>query len=97
MNFNFDSNATTIKNLFKKYNQFRIPIFQRDYSWDPLYYNEFLNDIINSLGSENEPETASGSSKNYFIGTMVLSGATGSAAIDVVDGQQRLTVITILI
>lgn len=96
MNFNFDSNATTIKNLFKKYNQFRIPIFQRDYSWDPLYYNEFLNDIINSLGSENESETASGSSKNYFIGTMVLSGATGSAAIDVVDGQQRLTVITIL-
>lgn len=96
MNFNFESTDTTIKNLFKKYTQFRIPVFQRDYSWSPSYYNQFLDDIITSLESRSGSTGSSDSPKNYFVGTMVLSGHKGATTIDVVDGQQRLTVITIL-
>ncbi|TPR42308.1 DUF262 domain-containing protein [Apilactobacillus micheneri] len=90
MNFDFKTNSTTIKGLFKKYGQFQIPVFQRAYTWEPYYYKIFLNDIVNSIDSEDNREN------NYFLGTMVFNGDENDNKISVVDGQQRLTVITII-
>jgi uncharacterized protein with ParB-like and HNH nuclease domain len=85
----------TIRELFLSGRQFVIPRFQREYSWEKKNYQEFFNDMINNLAIEN----AHISSSQYFLGTMLFIGnfAKGTEQeIQVVDGQQRLTTITIL-
>lgn len=83
----------TIKQMLASYPAFRIPNYQRDYSWNKEYYSAFLKDIVNSLSIDNDEINVA----EYFIGTMVFSGNIKGDYLDVVDGQQRLTVITILL
>ena len=90
---NFSPQDMDVKTLFKTYPTFRIPVFQRDYSWDKQFYKRFIDDIISGINSVGD----SLSNNVYFIGTMVFSGNSNENSIDVVDGQQRLTVITILL
>lgn len=67
-----------------KGNIFLIPRFQREYSWEPDHVSEFWDDILDNM---TEP---------YFIGAMVVYKVERST-LAVVDGQQRLTTITILL
>lgn len=62
----------------------RIPRFQRPYSWTRENIQDFWDDVI-----KDAPD-------NYFIGSMVTF-KDGSQRYGVVDGQQRLTTITILL
>ena len=85
----------TIKELFGSRKQFVIPRFQREYSWEKSNYKEFLDDMINCLRIENGKLV----STQYFLGTMLFIGNISDDSIKeimVVDGQQRMTVITIL-
>ncbi|MGO0883297.1 DUF262 domain-containing protein [Clostridioides difficile] len=85
----------TIRELFLSGRQFVIPRFQREYSWDKKNYQEFFEDMINNLSIEKGKIV----SNQYFLGTMLFVGnfAEGTdQEIQVVDGQQRLTTITIL-
>ena len=85
----------TIKDLLVSGHQFEIPRFQRAYSWEKKHYAEFLNDIITNLNVTKGEITA----EPYFVGTMLFIGNFVDAnknIIKVVDGQQRLTTITIL-
>lgn len=63
---------------------FRIPRFQRPYSWTRENIEEFWQDVVERTDKE------------YFIGSLVVfreaNGVSG-----VVDGQQRLTTITMLL
>ena len=75
--------------------QFIIPRFQREYSWDKKNYQEFFEDMINNLVVDK------GNIKDdqYFLGTMLFVGnftEKPDKPIEVIDGQQRLTTITIL-
>lgn len=63
---------------------YRIPRFQRPYSWDRENVQEFWDDIVRD------------SPPDYFIGSMVVY-RDGNQCFGVVDGQQRLTTITILL
>lgn len=63
---------------------YRIPRFQRPYSWDRENVQEFWDDIVRDSPSD------------YFIGSMVVY-KEGNQRYGVVDGQQRLTTITILL
>lgn len=85
----------TIRDLFGSRRQFLIPRFQREYSWDKKNYEEFLVDMLDNL-IITEGKIAS---SQYFLGTMLFIGnftESTDKTIDVVDGQQRLTTITIL-
>lgn len=85
----------TIRDLLGSKRQFVIPRFQREYSWDKKNYQEFLEDMIGNLVI-NEGRI---SSSQYFLGTMLFIGNFTEGTeheIQVVDGQQRLTTITIL-
>jgi hypothetical protein len=64
---------------------YKIPRFQRPYSWDRGNIEDFWSD---ALGSGRE---------GYFIGSMVMFGHKGEQDLFVVDGQQRLTTITIFL
>lgn len=66
-----------------KQSYYRIPRFQRPYSWERVNVEEFWNDAI----VENESD--------YFIGNFVVF--VDKNALGVVDGQQRLTTITLLL
>lgn len=78
-----ESSDTNIERLFTS-DFLVIPRFQRPYSWDDENLEDFWSDVINAKGS------------HYFIGSMVLY-ESGRQKYGVVDGQQRLTTITILL
>ncbi len=85
----------TIRDLLGSKRQFIIPRFQRAYSWDKKNYQEFLDDMIGNLIINNRKI----SSSQYFLGTMLFIGNFTEGTeqeIQVVDGQQRLTTITIM-
>lgn len=63
---------------------YKIPRFQRPYSWDRENVQEFWDDVIKS------------SEDDYFIGSMVVY-KDAHQHFGIVDGQQRLTTITILL
>jgi uncharacterized protein with ParB-like and HNH nuclease domain/predicted transport protein len=73
--------------------QFVVPIFQRDYSWGTKHCQQLWNDILR-VGADP-------SSKAHFLGSVVYIPAEDSqAAIPrwlVIDGQQRLTTVTLLL
>ena len=85
----------TIRDLLGSKRQFLIPRFQREYSWEKKNYQEFFEDMMGNLVVSSGKIAAS----QYFLGTMLFIGnfAEGTdQEIQVVDGQQRLTTITIL-
>lgn len=85
----------SIKELLLSGNQYIVPRFQREYSWDKKNYSEFLDDILKCLEIIDGKIIVS----QYFIGTMLFVGdekQTTQQKMDVVDGQQRLTTITVL-
>lgn len=63
---------------------FKIPRFQRPYSWGKVEVENFWDDIINDI------------TDSYFIGSMVVY-QTKKPYFGIVDGQQRLTTITIVL
>ena len=85
----------TIRDLLQSKRQFVIPRFQREYSWGKKYTKEFLEDMIENLIIKDGKI----SYNQYFLGTMLFIGnfTEGTESeIKVIDGQQRLTTITIL-
>ena len=92
---NFKPDEKNIRSLLKSSCQFIIPRFQREYSWDKKNYQEFFQDLMNNL------IVIEGNIKDdqYFLGTMLFVGnftEKPDKPIEVIDGQQRLTTITIL-
>ncbi len=73
--------------------QFIIPIFQRTYSWEESHCEQLWNDIIR-VGSSEDLDS-------HFIGSAVyIPEQETSAAISrwlVIDGQQRITTISLLL
>ncbi len=73
-------------------NQLVIPIYQRLYSWEKEQCKELWDDII-KIGGNDKMD-------GHFIGSIlyVLDGITHSDnALLIIDGQQRLTTITLLL
>ncbi|MCQ2702695.1 DUF262 and DUF1524 domain-containing protein [Helicobacter pylori] len=72
-------------------NQFVIPIYQRLYSWKKEQCEQLWDDIIKIGGNDKM--------NGHFIGSIlyVLDGNTHSSPLLIIDGQQRLTTITLLL
>lgn len=78
-----ESSDQTIRGLLTS-GYYKIPRFQRPYSWEQDNIQDFWNDVIRD------------SETDYFIGSMVVY-KDAQQRLCVVDGQQRLTTITILL
>ncbi len=92
---NIKPDDTTIKQLLLSGKQFIIPRFQREYSWEKKNYQEFIEDMTSCISVNSGTITWN----QYFLGTMLFIGNISEGTtteISVVDGQQRLTTITIL-
>jgi uncharacterized protein with ParB-like and HNH nuclease domain len=81
---NVEARSLIIENVFKK-GQFEIPDYQREYDWTDDNLDEFIDDLL-----DNEDD-------KYFIGHMVCEGDFNSSKFKVIDGQQRITTITIML
>ncbi|GAA8590615.1 DUF262 and DUF1524 domain-containing protein [Helicobacter pylori] len=85
--------ATTLLGFFEENqnNQFVIPIYQRVYSWKKEQCEQLWDDIIKIGGNDKM--------NGHFIGSIlyVLDGNTPSSPLLIIDGQQRLTTITLLL
>ena len=73
---------------------FSIPEYQRPYSWTVEQASELIDDLL-SFMAEQTGDIAEMSP--YFLGSIVLIKPEGSPDADVVDGQQRLTTLTMLL
>lgn len=87
-----DAKATTLLGFFEENqnNQFVIPIYQRVYSWKKEQCEQLWDDIIKIGGNDKM--------NRHFIGSIlyVRNGNTHSSPLLIIDGQQRLTTITLL-
>ncbi|GAA7940621.1 DUF262 and DUF1524 domain-containing protein [Helicobacter pylori] len=86
--------AKTLLNFIKdnQNNQLVIPIYQRVYSWEKEQCKQLWDDII-KIGGNDKMD-------GHFIGSILymLDGITHSDnALLIIDGQQRLTTITLLL
>ena len=82
-----------IKKVFSDDFVFNIPNYQRPYAWTTEQTEQLLVDLINALGDET---TDINNIPPYFLGNIVLIKPIGRCESEVVDGQQRLTTLTIL-
>src|ERR1035441_6858604 len=89
-------NATEAKFLdfLKRSPQFVIPIYQRAYSWGERECRQLWEDILRTGRSDKVSA--------HFVGSIVyvekgLYSVTSQSPLLVIDGQQRLTTVTLLI
>lgn len=85
---------TRILDFFSNAPQFLIPIYQRNYSWTEQQCRQLWNDILRAGSSEDIT--------GHFMGSIVyieegLSTVSLKSPLLVIDGQQRLTTITLLL
>ncbi len=66
---------------------YEIPVYQRAYSWEKKNWIIFLEDLYEQLNGDN----------NYFYGNILLETIKKNKLYEVIDGQQRITTLTIFI
>lgn len=86
MNFNTSNN--TFRQLMANGLNYRVPKFQRDYSWGLDECDDLWQDIVAFFGEDLEPA--------HYMGYMVLQSAD-NRSFDIIDGQQRMTALSLLI
>ena len=85
MNFNTANN--TFRQLMSNGLTYRVPPFQRDYSWTADEWDDLWQDLVGLFGEEPEPA--------HYMGYLVLQ-SVDNKAFDLIDGQQRMTTLSLL-
>jgi len=86
-----EAHERTIGQVLSDSYAFEIPPYQRPYAWEVEQASELLGDLVQAM----DDTDANGGM--YFLGSIVLIKQPTSPESKVVDGQQRLTTITILL
>src|ERR1700722_9863956 len=86
-----DAHERSIGDIFSDLYQFEIPPYQRPYAWEEEQARELLADLLDAMDNRNV------SGGLYFLGSIVLVKPPTEAHARVIDGQQRLTTLTILL
>lgn len=75
--------------IFSSEFEYVIPSYQRPYAWTVDQASELFDDLFDFYRSDLD--------EGYFLGSIVLIKEEGKPAAEVIDGQQRLTTLTILL
>jgi len=94
-----DANDTSISKLLKE-QKFYIDYFQREYRWDDKHMKTLIEDVTSAFLSSYEngdkrPKVAS--YQNYYLGPVVFSKNPDDGKKSIIDGQQRITSITLFL
>lgn len=84
----FNTSNQTYRQLMGNGLIYKIPKFQRDYSWTETEWDDLWRDIQGMLAPDGE--------SGHYMGYLVLQ-SSDSKNFEVIDGQQRLTTLSILI
>ncbi len=84
----FNTTNSTFRQLLGNGLSYRVPPFQRDYSWTEDEWDDLWQDILGLF----EPDGESA----HYMGYLVLQSAD-SKRFDIIDGQQRLTTLSVMI
>lgn len=79
-----------LSKIFSSDFDYVIPSYQRPYAWTPVQAGELFSDLYDFYLKEDKEDT-------YFLGSIVLIKEEGKPPAEVIDGQQRLTTLTILL
>lgn len=85
---NFNTSNQTYRQLLGNGLSYRVPPFQRDYSWSEDEWDDLWQDIIGLFEEDGEPA--------HYMGYLVLQSAD-SKRFDIIDGQQRITTISLMV
>ena len=85
---NFNTSNTTFRQLLGNGLTYRVPRFQRDYSWGSDEWDDLWQDIVGLFEDDSEPA--------HYLGYLVLQ-SSDSKQFDIIDGQQRLTTLSVMI
>ena len=85
---NFNTANSTFRQVMGNGLVYRVPPFQRDYSWTGDEWDDLWQDVMGLLGGDAEPA--------HYMGYLVVQ-TTDNKRFDVIDGQQRLTTLSTLI
>ena len=83
----FGTSNTTLKQLLGNGLTYRVPQYQRDYSWKQDEWDDLWEDIKTALTDIDDPA--------HYMGYIVLQ-TTDNKQFDVIDGQQRLATLSVL-
>ncbi|WP_010552213.1 DUF262 domain-containing protein [Brachybacterium paraconglomeratum] len=95
----------TIRELVAGEDTYRVPEYQRNYAWTATEITQLISDVRLAHAAEQSPfggedsahrGAPAGGASPYFLGNIITTRAA-HAALDVVDGQQRLTTLMLLI
>jgi hypothetical protein len=85
---NFNTENRTYRQLVGNGLTYRVPRFQRDYAWGDEEWEDLWTDLVGSLAVGGEPA--------HYMGYLVLQ-TTDNRTFDVIDGQQRLTTLSLVV
>ncbi|ATW87027.1 uncharacterized protein DUF262 [Halohasta litchfieldiae] len=87
--FNLSADDYDINEILQGSHQIRVPDYQREYSWSKDQWAELWDDVY-ALTRERD---------NHFLGSIVVinNKSEDIKTLELVDGQQRLTTISILL
>ena len=92
-----DGKAKSVRQLLQGV-KYSIDYYQREYRWEAKQVKELLDDLTGEFLSEYQaglPRKAVKAFTHYYLGSLIVSQKKGESYI--VDGQQRLTTLTLLL
>lgn len=84
---NFGAVNETFKQVITRGSIFEVPIFQRNYSWSTDEIGDLWDDIINARNDKD----------SHYMGYLVLQADKSTKVFQIIDGQQRMSSVSILI
>ena len=78
--------ARNIKSIFDE--RYVIPLYQRNFTWGKDEIEQLFQDIYDSFNTNEN--------RRYYLGTLVVIPRRNEHVFEVIDGQQRLTVLSLI-
>lgn len=89
MQHSFNPDPVKCRDLFDgEEDLYQIPRYQRPYSWEEFHIQQLVDDLYESWSEDRKSQ--------YFLGSVILVKENGDTRYDILDGQQRLTTLSIL-
>lgn len=89
MTKNISGSEHPLSKIFSSDFEFIIPQYQRPYAWEVEHAENLFKDLTDFADAAPD--------EGYFLGSVVLIKEDGKPQSEVIDGQQRLTTLTILL
>ena len=87
-----EAKVISLKELLLRYPRLDVPNYQRTFKWPEEQISNLFQDILNGLDFSKKGEM-----EGHFLGSIVVCKDENSGKLDLVDGQQRLTSLTIML